>query len=129
MNSVKEILSDTDTGEKYWRPLKRVRNGKIDVYSVLEIFDITSPPMHNCIKKILFPGVRGSKDEIKDLKEALNNIARRIEDLEEDDKDYICGTCGNSFLFNNLCDPSPSKATFTCQSCLDKKHSKVQPGK
>lgn len=56
----------------------------IDVYRVLELFNITSPARQHAIKKLLVTGIRGGgKDEIKDLEEAIASLRRDIEMIQE----------------------------------------------
>lgn len=58
------------------------RGRYIDVYDVLKAFGVTNPADQHAIKKMLMPGKRGTKDAIKDRKEAIESIKRAIE-LEE----------------------------------------------
>lgn len=51
----------------------------VDVYEVLEAFEIKCPAIQHAIKKLLFPGTRGDKDSIKDLEEARASIDRAIQ--------------------------------------------------
>lgn len=55
----------------------------IDVYNVCDVFAINDPSgaTQHAIKKLLCPGQRGSKGILKDYKEALDSIQRRIDDL------------------------------------------------
>lgn len=57
----------------------------IDVYRVLTIFDVFSPPLQHAIKKLLCAGARGYKDDVQDLREAIDSILRAIEMIEEDE--------------------------------------------
>lgn len=54
----------------------------IDVYDVLELYNVKSHAVGHAIKKLLMPGRRGSKDEHQDLKEAVASINRAIQSLE-----------------------------------------------
>lgn len=51
----------------------------IDVYRVIQTFEVVDPGTQHAIKKLLFAGTRGSKDYITDLKEAVQAIERSIE--------------------------------------------------
>lgn len=53
-------------------------NGEIDVYAVLETFNVTCPAIQHAVKKLLFPGLRGKGDTIQDLKEAHLSVIRAI---------------------------------------------------
>lgn len=46
----------------------------IDPYRVCKVFGVTDSEIHHAIKKLLVPGVRGSKDELKDKLEAIRSI-------------------------------------------------------
>lgn len=54
----------------------------IDVYSVLECFEVTCQPTGHAIKKLLCAGTRGKGNRLADLKGALAAINRAI-DIEE----------------------------------------------
>jgi len=56
----------------------------IDVYRVLELFEVTDPALQHIIKKALCAGRRGAKDFRKDLEEIVDTGNRRIEMLDED---------------------------------------------
>jgi len=51
----------------------------VDVYSVLQAFNITNAATAHAIKKLLAAGSRGYKDIIQDLNEAKASIERAIE--------------------------------------------------
>lgn len=61
---------------KYNRPCKGVT---LDVYDVLQAFAVTNPATQHAIKKLLCAGLRGHKDKMQDLTEALKSIERAIE--------------------------------------------------
>lgn len=61
---------------------KYVKGITIDVYDVLEAFDVRCPALQHAIKKQLQPGDRGSKGTLEDLGEALDSLHRAIT-LEE----------------------------------------------
>jgi len=48
----------------------------IDVYRVLDLYKVTSPPLQHAIKKLLCAGMRGAKDEAKDIQEAIDSLVR-----------------------------------------------------
>ena len=50
----------------------------VDVYRVLNAFPSGSPEIDHALKKLLAPGKRGVKDELQDLKEAIQSIEARI---------------------------------------------------
>lgn len=57
----------------------------VDVYRVLERFNVTDPALQHAIKKLLVAGGRGSKDTDKDVQEAIDTLTRfqemRLEDM------------------------------------------------
>lgn len=67
---------------KYNRPCKGVT---IDVYDVLQAFNVTNPALQHLVKKALAVGQRGHKDKMEDLRDILASAQRAIE-LEEVDK-------------------------------------------
>jgi len=48
----------------------------IDIYRVLQLFEVTDPCLQHAIKKLLVAGKRGSKDEYKDIQEAIDTLNR-----------------------------------------------------
>ena len=57
-------------------------DGLIDVYDVLEAFDVRCSAVQHAIKKLLQPGNRGHKGKLQDLSEAKESLSRAIE-MEE----------------------------------------------
>lgn len=76
-------------GKKYIRTIheavlaegRPVRSVEIDVYCVLEAFDVRCPAVAHAIKKLLAPGQRGKGDRLADLRGAVAALHRAI-DLE-----------------------------------------------
>lgn len=64
---------------KYNRNIKGVT---VDVYDVLQAFNVTNPALQHLIKKALCAGLRGHKDRMQDLIETRDSAIRAIE-LEE----------------------------------------------
>lgn len=49
----------------------------IDVYRVIELWEVTSPSIQHALKKLLIPGGRGAgKDMAKDIQEAIDSLVR-----------------------------------------------------
>lgn len=59
----------------------------IDVYDVLYGFEVNNPAVAHAVKKLLAPGLRGYKDKIQDLQEAIVSLERAII-LEKDLRDW-----------------------------------------
>lgn len=64
---------------KYLRPIKTSNEGTIDVYDVLEIFEVKCPARQHAVKKLLCAGIRGKGDTLQDLEETAGAIQRAIE--------------------------------------------------
>jgi len=56
----------------------------VDVYRVLQIFNVTDPCLQHAVKKLLCAGGRGAKNDVKDVREAMDSLTRwqqmRLED-------------------------------------------------
>lgn len=74
-------MASKDSFSHYYRDVSHLE--KIDIYRFCELFNVTGPLEH-ALKKITCAGQRGAKDQIKDLKEAISSINRKLEMLEED---------------------------------------------
>lgn len=62
---------------KHSHYFKNVRHlDGIDVYRVLELFNVTDPCLQHAIKKLLCAGKRGAKDEERDVEEAIDTLGR-----------------------------------------------------
>lgn len=61
----------------------------IDVYRVCQLFGVEDPSgaIQHAIKKILMPGSRGVKSTRQDLLEAVDSLNRKIEMMDEDEKE------------------------------------------
>lgn len=72
--------------KEYSHYYKKVPEGVeyIDVYRVLEMFDVTNPSIAHAVKKLLVAGGRGHKDLDKDVNEAIVSLNRWIEMRGED---------------------------------------------
>jgi hypothetical protein len=75
-------------GSKYLKPIyspvEKDENDRpavihVDVYAVLEAFDVKCPAIAHCIKKLLMPGQRGKGNIQADLKGAMAALNRAIE--------------------------------------------------
>lgn len=51
----------------------------IDVYDVLQAFEVTNPALQHLIKKALCAGLRGHKDRQQDLQDIIDSAHRAIE--------------------------------------------------
>ena len=83
--------------KEYSHYYKKIPDGVeyIDVYRVLELFNVVDPALQHAVKKLLVAGDRGHKDLIKDVREAVVSLERWIEMREEElqaDKPLIMKT-------------------------------------
>lgn len=67
------------TINKYTRNCKGVQ---VDVYDVLQAFDVTNPALQHLIKKALCVGIRGHKTKQQDLQDIIDS-AIRAKELEQ----------------------------------------------
>lgn len=57
----------------------------VDVYRVLELFNVTDPCLQHAVKKLLVAGGRGAgKDIFRDIQEAIDTLERWKEMRSED---------------------------------------------
>jgi hypothetical protein len=58
----------------------------VDVYRVLQLFEVSDPCIQHAIKKLLVSGNRGYKDKTKDISEAIDSCNRYLEMAIEDEQ-------------------------------------------
>jgi hypothetical protein len=58
----------------------------IDVYRIIDLYELNDPCFQHALKKILVPGARGHKDLTKDINDIIDAMQRKLEMLAEDDK-------------------------------------------
>lgn len=61
---------------------------ELDVYRMCDLFRVNDPSgaTQHALKKLLLPGERGAgKDRLRDYKEAIDTLVRRVEMWEEDE--------------------------------------------
>ena len=69
--------SKSQTSSKHQHYFKDVSKlDKIDVYSVLSLFEVTDPCIQHAVKKLLCTGKRGHKDFNKDVQDAIDSLVR-----------------------------------------------------
>jgi MarR-like DNA-binding transcriptional regulator SgrR of sgrS sRNA len=57
----------------------------VDVYRVLELFEVTNPCLQHAVKKLLCAGDRGAKDMEQDVQEAMDTLERWQDMCREDE--------------------------------------------
>lgn len=70
--------------KEYSHYYKRVPYEYIDVYRVLELFNVTDPAIQHAVKKLLVAGGRGHKNLEKDVNEAIASLNRWTEMRDEE---------------------------------------------
>lgn len=68
---------------------KKVPGKYIDVYRVLDLFEVTDPCIQHAVKKLLVAGKRGVKGLDKDVQEAIDSLTRWKEMRTEEENDDI----------------------------------------
>lgn len=58
----------------------------LDVYRVLDLFEVVDPCIQHAIKKLLCAGMRGAKNQPQDVQEAIDSLVRYQEMRKEDRK-------------------------------------------
>ena len=58
----------------------------IDVYRIIDLYELHDPCFQHALKKVLVPGQRGHKDLTKDINDIIDTMQRKLEMLAEDDK-------------------------------------------
>ena len=82
-----ETAPEPTTERKHGHYFRNVKHlDEIDVYRVLDLFDVTDPCLQHAIKKMLVAGDRGVKDLERDVREAIDTLQRKLEMLEEDNR-------------------------------------------
>lgn len=88
---IRRIFSAVDKGSSV----------EIDVYAVLEAFQVTCPARQHAIKKLLCAGIRGKGSQMQDLDEAINSCGPRILELQairEREAQGVAGVIDRHFL-------------------------------
>lgn len=76
---------------KYGHYLKECKFEKIDIYRILEMYNVTSPAIQHSVKKLLVAGGRGAKDAKKDVEEAIDSLVRWLEMRREESGENLQG--------------------------------------
>lgn len=73
-----------DSKKEFSHYYKKVPYEHVDVYRVLELFQVHDPAIQHAVKKLLVAGGRGHKNLEKDVREAIASLNRWIEMREEE---------------------------------------------
>ena len=66
----------------YFKDVSKLKT--VDVYRLIELFDVTHPCLQHAIKKLLVAGGRGAKNVETDIQEAIDTLVRYLEMRQED---------------------------------------------
>ena len=58
----------------------------IDVYRIIDLYELHDPCFQHALKKILVPGARGHKDLTKDINDIIDTMRRKLEMMAENEK-------------------------------------------
>ena len=67
----------------YFKDVSKLKS--VDIYRVLNLFDVRSHAVGHAIKKLLCAGKRGAKDYRQDLLEAKASIDRELAMMDEEE--------------------------------------------
>ena len=76
------VYEDVRKHNHYFKDVRHL--DYIDVYRVLELFNVTDPCLNHLVKKALCSGIRGHKDLETDLNDIVDSANRAVEMLKED---------------------------------------------
>jgi hypothetical protein len=94
---------------------KNVKNLEyIDVYRVLELFNVTDPCIQHAVKKLLVAGGRGHKGMEKDIREAIVSLNRKLEMWDEENVNVV--VIDDS---EKSCDKYRRKESIPAFGCVD----------
>ena len=76
----------TPIAEQFPHYYKNIDGLKVlDVYRILELFDVNNPCIAHAVKKLLVAGGRGAKDQAKDIAEAIISL-QRWQDIQNENE-------------------------------------------
>lgn len=61
---------------------------KIDVYRVIDLWEITDPALQHALKKVLAAGKRGAKNQLQDVAEAVDSLVR-FQDMQVENSHIV----------------------------------------
>ena len=86
MQETPKIEKGLNSGSKYLRTIRNTEGVKltgVDVYAVIEAFNVTNAGAQHAIKKLLCAGIRGKGSTDNDLLECIPAINRAVQ-IEKD---------------------------------------------
>lgn len=67
-------MTDTKRHNHYFKDVSHINY--IDVYRVLELFEVTDPCLQHAVKKLLVAGNRGHKNIDRDVQDVIDSCLR-----------------------------------------------------
>ena len=81
------IKMDKEESVKHQHYKKDVKHlDYIDVYRIIDLYELHDPCFQHALKKILVPGARGHKDLTKDINDIIDTMQRKLEMIAENEK-------------------------------------------
>ena len=71
------VIDKTTKHSHYFKDVSKLE--KIDVYTILSLYEVTDPCIQHTVKKLLCTGKRGHKDFLKDVQDSIDSLVRCIE--------------------------------------------------
>ena len=75
-------MTEEKSHRHYFRDVSGLN--EIDVYRILELFEVTCPVAQHIVKKALAAGKRGAKDSARDMRDIQDSAGRWLEMRRED---------------------------------------------
>lgn len=112
---------NNDPGKKYQRQIVGMdgTTTTVDVYRVLDAFDVKPSGVQHAIKKLLCAGLRGHKDQVSDLQEAKVSIEKAIAFLGQLPARRVLCSRGCCFECDH-CSQKP-ESPILCWRCLSRR--------
>ena len=70
--------------EHYFKDVSHLK--KLDVYRVIDLWEITDPALQHALKKVLAAGKRGAKNQMQDVAEAIDSLVR-FQDMQAENNE------------------------------------------
>ncbi len=87
MDGILIKVDKQDKQQKHSHYKKDVRHiDYIDVYRIIDLYELHDPCFQHALKKILVPGARGHKDLTKDINDIIDTMQRKLEMIAENEK-------------------------------------------
>lgn len=76
-------MSNQEKYSHYYKDVSKLKH--IDVYRVLTLFNVSNPCIQHAVKKLLCSGIRGTKTNETDIREAIVSLNRALQMMAEDE--------------------------------------------